>query len=502
MKTIQLLQRCYIVVGFVVIISGNAYGQGEVMNTTRRTPWWTVGNGGTVNPGVPGVYGTSTIALLENFAGTTDAQDFILGTNQIERMRVKQLTGYIGIGNASPTERLHLTGNFRLDNAFMPGNLAGNSGQLLQSQGAGAAPVWVNAIFSSDSFCAAAAANYLPVFTSTSEACNSVLYQNGSNIGLNTTTASVSFEINTTDGAKIPTGTTAQRPVSAPQGTIRYNTTLGTTEIYTGTCWQNMNTPPIGSTYTQWYNAADPNTIYPCTQWVSSDIQNGEFLRAEGGNSNVAAAGALTGALQTDAVADHTHTASTVVSNTGLITTSADGAHTHNWGGNWSNDDSRQYTNDNGDGNGNTISDNSFWWGGSLATGNADSRFFRMTSSGVNPNSSNIYIPYDDNLSSDAKNLSMNDNPSQCGNGWDGRHTVGNFMGRLNDGCMNHSHTVDMYAHRHWIKTRATTSAGSHTHIVPDHTHSVSVTVAGVASGSAAETRPVNVAVRYWRRTN
>lgn len=122
----------------------SAFSQGEVINATRRIPWWTVGNSSTVNPGVPGVYGTSTISVLESFAGTQDAQDFVLGTNQIERMRIKQSTGLVGIGTATPSERLHVAGNFRLDNAFMPGNNAGTVGQFLQSQGAGATPIWIS----------------------------------------------------------------------------------------------------------------------------------------------------------------------------------------------------------------------------------------------------------------------------------------------------------------------------------------------------------------------
>ncbi len=483
------------------LLQVSTYAQNEVINPTRRIPWWTVGNANTTNPAVPGVYGTTLIGALEHFAGTLDGQDFVLGTNQTERIRIKQTTGFTGIGTAIPSERLHVTGNFRLDNAFMPANTAGTTGQVLRSQGAGVAPIWADAPFSSDSFCAAAAAGYVPVFTSTSVACNSVLYQNGTNVGLNTTTASVSVELNTTDGIRIPTGTTAQRPGTPPQGTLRYNTTLGTTEIYTGSCWQNVNTPAIGSTYVQWVNAADPNTLYPCTQWVSTDMQSGQFIRAEGGNSNVAANTALTGTIQADAVKDHTHSATGSAAGAGILTSSASGNHNHNWGGHWSNDDSREYTNDNGDGNGNTISDWNFWWGGSPATGNFDSRFFRMTSSPVNPFNSSIYIPYDDNVNSNVRNLSMNDNPTPCGTGWDGRNTVGNFMGRLNDNCMNHTHTVDMYAHRHWIKTRATTTVAAHSHTIPDHSHAITVTVNGMSSGSATETRPSNVVLRFWRRT-
>ena len=44
----------------------------------------------------------------------------------------------VGIGTSIPTERLHVAGNLRLDNAFMPGNQPGAVGNILLSQGAGA----------------------------------------------------------------------------------------------------------------------------------------------------------------------------------------------------------------------------------------------------------------------------------------------------------------------------------------------------------------------------
>ena len=290
--------------------------------------------------------------------------------------------------------------------------------------------------------CNTATTGNVALFSSPTSVCNSVLFQSGNNIGLNTTTPAVSFQVNTTDAIGLPTGTTAQQPVGAPLGSVRYNTTLGVVEVYSGTCWQNVNTPPIGSTYVQWFNAADPNTIYPCTQWVSSDIANGEFIRARGGSSNVVVGGALTGTIQTNGVQDHTHTIAGVINGTGVLATSSDGSHNH--------------------------------------TG---------STSGAVTNSPNIWIPYDDNLSSDALNLSMSDNPSTCGSGWDGRHTAGNFMGRLSDGCMGHIHNI--------------TADGAHTHTIADHTHTFNLNVGNMNSGSiGTETRPDNVAVVFWRRVN
>lgn len=290
--------------------------------------------------------------------------------------------------------------------------------------------------------CGTAAAGYVTMFTAPSAMCNSVIYQSGNNVGVNTTSPAVSFQVNATDAMGIPSGTAAQQPGGAPVGAIRFNTTSGTVEVYNGTCWQSVNTPPVGATYIQWFNAADPNTVYPCTQWVSSDIASGQFIRARGGASNVAAGAALTGTLQAGAVQDHTHSGSVTINNSAALTTSSDGSHSH--GGN---------------------------------TG------------GVTSYNTAMWIPFDDNLSSDAGNLGMGDNPTTCGVGWDGRHTVGNFMGRMGDACFSHAHSI--------------TADGVHAHTVAPHAHTGSVVIGNMATGTAAaETRPDNVAVVFWRRVN
>jgi hypothetical protein len=84
-------------------------------NTTSRwiaisgsIDWNLNGNTAITSPAVPVTYGTSTIGATENFIGTTDNNDVTIGTNSIERMRVKNTTGNVGIGTANPTEKLHV----------------------------------------------------------------------------------------------------------------------------------------------------------------------------------------------------------------------------------------------------------------------------------------------------------------------------------------------------------------------------------------------------------
>ncbi|MCX7606322.1 MAG: hypothetical protein N2170_03515, partial [Bacteroidia bacterium] len=50
----------------------------------------------------------------------------------------------VGIGTSTPTERLHVQGNLRLEGAFMPGNNPGAAGALLRSAGTGVPPVWIS----------------------------------------------------------------------------------------------------------------------------------------------------------------------------------------------------------------------------------------------------------------------------------------------------------------------------------------------------------------------
>jgi len=89
--------------------------------------WALTGNAGT-NP-------------TSNFLGTTDAQDFVIRTNSVERLRVRS-TGFVGINTNNPTEQLHVEGNVRFSGALMPNNNPGSAGSVLRSQGAGLPPTW------------------------------------------------------------------------------------------------------------------------------------------------------------------------------------------------------------------------------------------------------------------------------------------------------------------------------------------------------------------------
>jgi len=370
--------------------------------------------------GATGANGATGIAGVTGATGPTGAQG---------------ITGSTGANGATgPTGATGIAGVTGATGPIGPTGIAGVTGATGATGATGST--------GPGGYCASATAGYITMFTSPDTICNSIIFQNGNNIGVNTTTPAVSVQINATDAIAIPTGTTAQQPAGAPIGSIRFNTTTGVLEVFNGTCWQNADTPPIGSTYVQWFGAADPNSIYPCTIWVSSDIANGEFIRATGGLSNVGAP-PLTGVVQNFATEDHTHNSSGSVGNSSSLTTSSDGSHNH---------------------------------GGATA--------------GVSSYNSGMWFPFDDNLSSDAGNSGdfSGNNPSTCGVGWDGRPTAGNFMGQMGDGCMSHDHVIN--------------PDGLHFHTIAPHSHSLTISVGNMSSGNiASETRPTNVAVTFWRRT-
>lgn len=109
---------------------------------SKENDWMLNGNSGTNDPSAPATYGVTAIGSTENWIGTSDANDVVVGTNNIERLRVKQTTGNVGVGTANPLQKMHIVGNLRFDGDLMPAGNSGLLGQVLVSQGAGTPPVW------------------------------------------------------------------------------------------------------------------------------------------------------------------------------------------------------------------------------------------------------------------------------------------------------------------------------------------------------------------------
>jgi hypothetical protein len=75
--------------------AGFWYYNGSSWATFSASGWSTTGDAAT-NPAT-------------NFIGTTDAQDFVIATNNTERLRI-QASGNIGINQSNPSAKLHITG--------------------------------------------------------------------------------------------------------------------------------------------------------------------------------------------------------------------------------------------------------------------------------------------------------------------------------------------------------------------------------------------------------
>ncbi len=154
--------------------------------------------------------------------------------------------GNVGIGVASPSEALDVSGNVRFSGSLMPGGNAGSVGQVLVSQGAGMSPVWqdIDSVYGGDdwgsqvaqtsapivgdgtsgnpitlqlgvsagevliydgtswtirqapwdSVCNTAVANMVQKWTGT-ELCNSQIYDDGTNVGIGTTSPTQKLDV-------------------------------------------------------------------------------------------------------------------------------------------------------------------------------------------------------------------------------------------------------------------------------------------------------------------
>ncbi len=109
----------------------------------------------------------------------------------------------VGIGTTNPTEKLHVRGNLRVDSALMPGNNPGKVGQVLVSQGPNQAPKWDSLTNilpppppdKGDTVCSSVTINFLQKWTGVA-LCNSIIFDNGTQIGINTTSPSATVDIN------------------------------------------------------------------------------------------------------------------------------------------------------------------------------------------------------------------------------------------------------------------------------------------------------------------
>lgn len=91
--------------------------------------------------------GTNGLKINDNYVSIGNiypSQPLIVASGTTELFRV-QSDGKVGIGTTAPAQVLDVAGNLQFSGALMPNGSAGNSGQILSSQGVGLPPQWVSA---------------------------------------------------------------------------------------------------------------------------------------------------------------------------------------------------------------------------------------------------------------------------------------------------------------------------------------------------------------------
>ncbi|QNF35582.1 hypothetical protein HUW51_23800 [Adhaeribacter swui] len=142
--------------------------------------------------------------LLVNNNATKDMIFLTGGTAPAnEAMRITANRN-LGLGVTTPAQKLDVLGNFKLTGAFMPNGTAGTAGQVLQSAGENASPVWVTAGASSSwalggnsvaalNTLGTTTAFDLPFITNNTE---KMRIQSDGNVGIGLTAPSEKLEVN------------------------------------------------------------------------------------------------------------------------------------------------------------------------------------------------------------------------------------------------------------------------------------------------------------------
>ena len=139
----------------------------------------------------------------------------------------------VGIGTTSPAAKLEIAGQIKITGG------APGAGKVLTSDASGLA-AWSAA--NAGTVAGSGTLNYVTKWTPNGTTLgNSSIFDNGTNVGVGTTSPATALDIGSkTDAVRLPSGTSAQRPVTPVNGDIRYNTTVPQLEGFASGVWNDL----------------------------------------------------------------------------------------------------------------------------------------------------------------------------------------------------------------------------------------------------------------------
>jgi hypothetical protein len=204
---------------------------------------------------IDGVYKAATYAGTDdNFYVWGRDADIVFNTTTSGTTRMVITNGgNVGIGISGPTQKLTVGGSIRVTGGYYDSsNSVGSNGQVLASTGTGT--TWINA--SGGTVNGSGTVNYLSKWTGTTLLGDSVIYDNGTNVGIGTTAPGEKLQVNGLIRVTNPTF-----------AGVEYHNTNGTWELYVGT--------ESGGSGARYNSASSKHTFYNNSSAVLSIVSSG-----------------------------------------------------------------------------------------------------------------------------------------------------------------------------------------------------------------------------------